>query len=47
MSLALTLKRRLLLHAAALLHSAGRRCDNCGLPLDCCCFWLGSGLGLG
>ena len=33
-------QRRLLLHAAALLHSAGRRCDNCGLPLDCCCFWL-------
>ena len=32
-------QRRALLHAAALLHSAGRRCDNCGLPLDCCCFW--------
>ena len=32
-------QRRLLLRAAALLHSAGRRCDNCGLPLDCCCFW--------
>ena len=25
--------------AAALLNSAGRRCDNCGQELECCAFW--------
>ena len=32
-------ERRPLLEAAALLNSAGRRCENCGQELECCAFW--------